>query len=87
MAPILLIGIYAILIFNQYPIIKAHAAAYDDRIIFLKGIPKDQKQAVKVRALPPSGWLYDGDISLDTANIQNSYLKEALHLPFSIYTE
>ncbi len=78
----------SITIVIQYPIVKARAGAYDQRIAVLKALETNHTTASqKVSQLPPSGWLYGGDISSDTANIQNRYLRDALGLHFAVSVE
>ena len=79
---------YNTIIILQYPIMKAHALAYDQRISALKTLESVHTAPFqKVAPLPPSGWLYAGDISSDTSNIQNFYLKKSLLLNFNIMSD
>jgi hypothetical protein len=78
----------AVIICIQYPIAKAHAEAYDQRIIALKTLEINHNlETQTLKLLPQAGWLYAADISPDTNNIQNKYFREALGLKFNVELE
>ena len=75
----------SVIICNQYPIAKAYANAYDQRILSLKILESNHNtDAQSIKPLPPSGMLFSADISSDTNNIQNKYFKNALSLHFNV---
>lgn len=46
-----------------------------------------QHDAFPLAPLPPSGWLYNGDITTDTANNQNRDYRDAIGLKFNVYID
>jgi hypothetical protein len=75
----------SVIICIQYPIAKAYANAYDQRILSLKILESNHNtDAQSINPLPPSGMLFSADISSDTSNIQNKYFKNALSLHFNV---
>jgi|GEM_PF-3039194 hypothetical protein len=82
---IVAIGFSLYTIVDQYLTVSLYSARMDDRISQLKDLKKKHtKGVIYLDKLPPSGMLYSGEISKDTANLTNTYLKQGLGLGFSV---
>ena len=80
--------IFTLIIFIQFPIAEKHARFYDKRLMTLTTATRfSQHEAMGLAPLPPSGWLYHGDITSDTANNQNRDYRDAIGLHFNVYID
>ncbi|MBK5284805.1 MAG: hypothetical protein JJE25_05345 [Bacteroidia bacterium] len=63
----------------QFPLTKKYAAAYDQRIELLKKMNQtEQTETIELKPLPVSGMLYSAEISRDTIDFRNQFLKKYL---------
>lgn len=74
-----------ILIFAQFCELKKFAAAYDDRMEWLRALEMSiHYETEKIEPLPSSGLLQFTDISTDSSSFQNKYFAGHLHLSYYI---
>lgn len=76
-APILGIILMIALIIDSVMIHSTYAKAQDERIELLQ---KENTAIIKVKPLPPSGYLYNTEITNDINNFKNQHLKKGLAL-------
>jgi len=80
--------IFAVIMFIQFPIAEKHARFYDKRIRALETATRfNHNEAFGLAPLPPSGWLYHGDITKDTANNLNKDYRDAIGLHFNVFID
>lgn len=76
-SPILGVILMVVIIIDGFIIHSTYAKAQDERIEFLK---KENKEVIKVKPLPPSGYLYSTEITEDAYHFKNQHLKNGLGL-------
>jgi hypothetical protein len=80
--------IFSVFMMIQIPIANKHAAFYDKRMRGLESATRfNNGEAFPLAPLPPSGWLYRGDITKDTNNNINKDFRDAMGLQFNVYID
>ena len=77
------IGAFAFLSYvftQQFRTTKTYATAYDNRISNIKSESEINNNQIILDSLPPSGMLYNAEISADTAFHSNQHLRQALEI-------
>jgi len=72
----------------QYQKVSLYAQAVDERINYLLELKeKNMSGVVKLKKLPPSGFLFSQDISKDKNDFTNQFLKQGLNLQYDIIVD
>lgn len=76
------------MLINQYQVVSFYAISIDERNEYLTELnKKNTSGTVRIKKLPPSGFLFSQEISSDKNDFTNQYMKQGLNLKYDVVVD